>query len=194
MDSATRERIETEKFNCLCAEHLHVRALQALDRKITLVDAAALIVPVLYFPARYLGKGTLYSPKVELGWELTAAFLIGLTIWKFVDRWQERFNNHGKLLGENITLKRQAVDLLNDGDATPESAQAFLALAARTERDDRGLLRIISPRERQDAYREALKESGGTHVSCPICHSSPWNFKRGSCQLCGNIPASQKVN
>src|SRR5208337_1224615 len=129
LDATTRARIEQERFNCLCAEHLHARALRSLDRKINFVDAAALIVPVLYFPARYWSKGTPYSLYIELAWEFTAACLIALAIWKFVARWQERFKNHGRLLGENIALKRQAMNLLNDDRVTLESAQSFLVLA-----------------------------------------------------------------
>ena len=194
LDSTTRARIEQERLNCLCAENLHTKALRTLDRKINFVDAAALIVPVLYFPARYWSKGTPYSRCIEIAWEFTAACLIALAIWKFVARWQEKFKNHGKLLGENIALKRQAVDLLNDDKAIPESAHSFLALAARSEREDRELLLTIKSEDKQDAYREALKELGDASITCPNCHSSPWKFKRGSCQMCGNIPAVEQTS
>jgi mobilome CxxCx(11)CxxC protein len=194
LDATTRARIEQERLNCLCAVYLHTQALRTLDWKITLVDAAALIVPVLYFPARYWSKDTPYSDSIELAWEFTAACLIALTIWKFVARWQERFKNHGRLLGENIALKRQAVDLLTDDRATIETAQSFLALAERSETADRELLLEPKKKEQQYAYRQALKELGGTSVVCPLCNSSPWKFISGSCDTCGNTPAAIKSN
>src|SRR5579863_6844197 len=141
LDTKTRERVEEERFKCMCAQRLHVRALEKLNNKILFVDALALIVPVLYFPFRYITKGTIYNFQVEAIWEILAGCLIGFTIWKFLAGWQERFRSHGKLLGENVALVRQAVDILNDATATPESAQAFLALTGRSEAADLELLR-----------------------------------------------------
>jgi mobilome CxxCx(11)CxxC protein len=190
LDAKTRERIEEERFKCLCAEYLHINALEKLNKKIRLVDALALIVPVLYFPLRYFSKDTDYASCVEVTWEIFAACLIAAAIWKFVAGWQEQFKNHGKLLGENIALVRQAVDLLNDDRATLESAQSFLALAGKSETADRESLLKPKDEERQSAYRDALKECGGSSVACPICGSSPWKFAKGSCQACGNTPKS----
>jgi mobilome CxxCx(11)CxxC protein len=192
LDSSTRERIEQEQLNCLCAKHLHVRALEKLNRQIRSVDALALIVPVLYFPLRYLSKGTTYSFRIEAAWEILAACLIAAAILKFVMQWQERFKNHGRLLGENISLARQASSLLDDNTATPESAGFFLDLAGKAETADRELIGEPRKKNKQFAYREALKEQGGASALCGACHSSPWNFIQGSCEACGNTPARRK--
>lgn len=191
LDANTRTRVEDERFNCLCAQRLHVRALEKLNNKILAVDALALIVPVVYFPIRYLTKGTRYEFPIGAIWEILAACLIGVTIWKFVAGWQERFRNHGRLLGENVALVRQAIDLLADPSATAESAGPFLALAGKSEQEDLELLRRPKASERQYAYREALKELGGTTATCPVCRSSPWRFIQGSCDACGNSPKTQ---
>jgi mobilome CxxCx(11)CxxC protein len=194
LDAKTRQRIEEERFKCLCAEYLHIRSLKKLNNKIRLVDALALIVPVLYFPFRYFSKDTSYAFGVEVIWEFFAACLIAAAIWKFVAGWQDRFKNHGKLLGENIALVRQAVDLLNDERATLDSAQSFLALAEKSEMADRELLLQPKPSERQDAYREALRELGGAHATCPVCSASAWKFTKGSCEACGNTPRANATN
>lgn len=191
LEPQTRARIEQERFNCLTAKYLHVEALRNLNKKILTVDALALIVPVLYFPVRYLGKGKCYAPYLEGTWEVLAATLLAMTIFKFVARWQERFNNHGKMLGENIALVKQADDLLIDDSATSESSKSFLVLAVRSEQADSELLGKPQPSEKQAAYRETLKEVGGSLVTCPVCRSSPWKFKQGSCQACGNVPVNE---
>lgn len=192
LDQKVRDRIEQERINCLCAEFLHIASLEKLGFRILLVDALALIVPVLYFPLRYFSKDTTYSMAVEVSWEFLAACLIGAAIWKFVAGWQERYKNHGRLMGENVALVRQAVDLLNDENSTPQSAQGFLALAERSEKADRELLGTPMDKERQPAYRQALKEVGPVSVICPVCNSSPWRFTAGSCQLCGNTPTGSQ--
>lgn len=191
LDPGTRERIEQERFNCLTAKVLHIDALRKLNHKILAVDALAVIVPVLYFPVRYLGKDSWNAAAYFEGiWEFLAASLLAATIFKFVAKWQDRLNNHGKLLGENIALVNQAADLLNDVGTTSASSKSFLALAERCTQADSELLGQPKPSKKQAAYREAMKEVGGPSVICPVCHSSPWKFREGSCQACGNTPTN----
>jgi mobilome CxxCx(11)CxxC protein len=193
LDDKTRARVEQERLNCLSAEHLHIATLRKLKNKILVVDALALSVPIVYFPFRLLFKDTTYARGIEATWEILAACLIAATVVKFLAGWQERFQKHGRLLGENIALKRQAIDLLNDDRASSESAQSFLALAAKSEAADRESLLKPKETEQQYAYREALKEWGGVSVVCPICKASPWRFMKGSCQACGNNPETAGV-
>ena len=188
LDAKTRERLEQERFNCLSAEHLHIAALRKLKNRILFVDALAIGVPIVYFPFRLLFKDTEYAFRIEAAWEILAACLIAATVVKLLAGWQERFQKHGRMLGENIALKRQAIDLLNDERTTSESAQSFLALAEKSEVADRESLLKPKEKERQYAYREALKEWGGESVVCPICKTSPWKFVDGWCQACGNKP------
>ncbi len=201
LDDAAKGTIDQERVNCLCTKHLHAAALRALRTKIFAVDVAALIIPVIYFPLRYLSKGTLHATVVEAVWEILAGLLIAAGIWKFTAGWQKDFERHGKAMGENIALARQAQALLNDPAATQASAQPFLVLAQRSETEDRELLLKPNAKQRQPAYREALKEHSGTGALCPICGSSPWNFTKlrwwesaqNRCQTCGNARAAQQV-
>jgi mobilome CxxCx(11)CxxC protein len=188
LDPKTRGRLEQERLDCLSAEHLHIAALRKLRSKILFVDVLAIGVPITYFPFRLLFKDTQYALGIERAWEILAGCLITATVVKFLLGWQERFQKHGRMLGENIALKRQAIDLLNDDRTTSESAQSFLALAAKSEAADRESLLKPDIKEKQYAYREALKEWGGAAVVCPICNGSPWKFVKGSCQTCGNKP------
>jgi mobilome CxxCx(11)CxxC protein len=110
-----------------------------------------------------------------------------------VYRWQERAQEHSKLLGENISLAGQADNLLSElSNLSSESARLFLVLAQRSEKEDRAALGEPSASDKQFAYREALKEfqPGNVSVVCPRCNSSPWSFTPGPCQLCGNTPSN----
>jgi mobilome CxxCx(11)CxxC protein len=158
------------------------------------VDILAFGVPFLYLTLRLIFKGTIHEKAAEISWDVVAALLFILAILKLVLRWQERAQEHSRLLGENITLVGLADNLLlNQSTATAETIRYFNLLTERSEREDRESLGEVSPKDKQFAYREGLKESepGNTAIVCPVCKSSPYQFTPGSCQVCGNTPRVQ---
>lgn len=186
IDEQTADRITQKKLNFICATKLHVRQLAWLQKWNTRVDLAAIVVPLIYFVFRYLAKGTAASPYVETLWEILAVLLIAFVVCKIVMHWQEDAEKHSRLLGENISLVRQADNLLVSGRTTlSDGVQLFFALAEKTDIADTELLGQPSEKDRQFAYREGLKEM---NIACVHCHTSPWDFISGSCQACGNTP------
>jgi mobilome CxxCx(11)CxxC protein len=190
IDAQTLSKITQKKFDSLCAKHLHVKRLSKLHGLSRLVDWLAVAVPAIYFAIRFSAKGTEYGPLAEHVWEGLAGLLIALAALKIAYGWQDRAEKHSKLLGENIALVGQADYLATDQNTSAESARLFLVLAERSETADREALGQPAEKARQFAYREALKECQPDAV-CPACNSSPWKFKIGSCQLCGNTPTPQ---
>ncbi len=188
IDDTTLSTIRQKRFDSLAAKHLHVKRRTRLNWWNRLVDLLALAVPVSYFVVRYLSKGTEWQWIADGVWEIVAAALLVLVIIKINYRWEERAQLHSKLLGENISLVRQADGLLTGTDISP-SVQMFLSLADRSEKEDRDALGEPRDKDQQFAYCTALKEYGGITVLCPVCQSSPWKFTPGSCQLCGNTPS-----
>jgi len=189
MDDAIVKIINQKKLDCLGTKHLHVRSLAKLNRWNRRVDILAIAVPILYSVPRLIFKGTGYAVPVEYGWEGIAAILVVVVLLKIGLRWEENAQIHSKLLGENISLVRQADDLLLMGTVgIPESVQLFLRLAEKSESADREAIGEPSQKDKQFAYREGLKEFGGISATCPICRASPWKFVAGSCQACGNKP------
>jgi mobilome CxxCx(11)CxxC protein len=195
IDDATIGTIRQKRFDSLAAKHLHVKRRDRLNWWSRLADFLALGVPISYFAFRLIARGTSWQWLAEISWEILATALLVLVALKMNYRWEETAQIHSKLLGENISLARQADGLLTGADVSP-SVQLFLSLADRSEKEDRDSLGEPQEKDQQFAYRKALKESGGTTVVCPICHLSPWRFARaypwkfarGSCQLCGNKP------
>lgn len=188
------EIINQKKMDALAAKYLHAKRLASLSRLNVLVDYLTIGITVLYFPVRYLAKGTPNGSFVEHTWEFLAAILLAFTIFKIVYRWQERAEKHSKLIGENISLASQAdYFLTNANNVTQENTHLFLLLADNVEKTDREILGTLKNEERKYAYREALKEiyPSSVEAKCPVCKQSPWQYKPGSCQLCGNTPASE---
>lgn len=188
----TIKAIYQKRMDALATKHLHEYRLLYLSRLNLIVDFLAIGVPVLYFPIRYLAKGTPISIRTEVMWEILAAILLASAIAKIIWKWQDRAVQHSKLLGENITLASQAEHLLNNSNSSSSSsAQWFFLVADNLEKVDRESLGRIDDKDRKLAYREALKEfSPGSTTVCPECGASPWQYKPGSCQVCGNTPVN----
>jgi mobilome CxxCx(11)CxxC protein len=142
-----------------------------LNKLNRLVDFFAIGVPLLYLPVRFLAKDTVVGFGVERTWEVLAGALLVLTFLKINQRWQERAEEHSRLLGENIAIAGQADNLLRDIEhVSGEAASLFFLLAQRSEAADRNALGEPSTAERQRAYREGLKEA---QWDCPKCTASP---------------------
>jgi mobilome CxxCx(11)CxxC protein len=187
--------IHQKRMDALSTKHLHEFRLASLSRKNLAVDLLAIGVPVLYFPIRYLAKGTIYGAYIEALWELLAGVLAFCVVLKMVYKWQERAVQHSKLRDENISLASQAERLLQKTKSNlADESNGFMLLADKLEKDDREAFGgRIEKKERQRAYREALKEfSPASTTPCPECGASPLHYKPGSCQLCGNTPITGK--
>jgi mobilome CxxCx(11)CxxC protein len=189
------ETIHQKKMDALAAKHLHQDEIAHLDKWGKLVDYLPLATVIVYLPIRFLAKNTGYSNFIESFWEIAAAILSAASLAKIVYV-QGRLENHSKLRDENISLVNQAENLLRQPEAiTPASLELFFGIVAKTEKDDRNALRKIPEKQRQTAYREALKEivPNSVTTTCPRCGASPWEFKSGSCQLCGGTPIPATV-
>lgn len=182
------DQVRQKKIDSLAAKHLHQKSLHKLNERNQRIDFIALAVPLLYFVIRFLVKGTKNAEWAEPLWEFLAASLLVLTFAKINFKWQEKAQEHSKLMGENISVVGLADSLLTDAESIGQNFRLFSLLAEKSEKDDRILLGQPSDAERCAAYREALKEFAGAAATCPICKASPWKFQPGSCQACGNRP------
>lgn len=190
------ERVTQEKMNALTARVIHERRLTSLRRRILSLDILALVVPVSYFPIRFAAKGTSVAPYAEGIWFVLAALLVVLALLKLLFRIQDRAERHGRLIGENISLITHADRLLSRSTSpTRAEMEFFLYLADSIQKQDRDLLHDASMSEKQEAYRQALKEiTPDGKARCPVCGASPWAFSPGSCQACGNTPAISQAD
>lgn len=185
------ETIKQKKLDSLAVKHLHVKRLTKLGRLIQAIDLLGFAVPILYIPVRFIAKGTNNEFLAEGIWSFLAAILMVLALAKLAFQWQRNFQRHSELLGENISLIGQADRLLAEPEKlTTERIELFLMMAGKSEKDDRFILGEPSMADKQFAYREALKEisPGDINITCPVCKASPYKFRPGLCQTCGNTP------
>jgi mobilome CxxCx(11)CxxC protein len=188
-------QIEQRKTDCLAAKGIHTHLIAILKRRNKWADFLALAVPIAYFVVRYLLKETWAHPAIEVLWEISAGVLLLVTLWRVIDRWQERLNEHATLLTENMSLVRQADYLLaNFQSASVDSVHQFRQEADRVDAADAVLIGVLPITERQKFYLQAIKEFGGPDRVCGVCHASPWHFQPGSCEACGNTPVTVPTN
>lgn len=182
------DQIEQKKTDSLAAKAVHKKRIQRLKLWIRRTDFLALAVPIAYFVLRYLLKTTWAHGPVEVVWEISAGVLLIVTTFRIVYKWQENLDEHGALIAENIAVVRQADYLLSHREsASADNVRHFFAESDRVDVQDAKLLGELAERERQETYRQAIKEWGADRV-CRLCGASPWDFQPGSCQACGNTP------
>jgi mobilome CxxCx(11)CxxC protein len=187
------QQIRQAKMNALSAKHLHEKRLRPMSRLALAVDILAVAVPVLYWPVRYFFRGTAFELPAEIVWELLAGILAALAALKLGFQWQERFAKHARQRAANLVVVREADALLAKvSTAGLKDVEWFLKLVSREDETDGELLAGISAEEKMEANRAALKEfNPGKITLCLNCNASPWEFKAGSCQMCGGTPVSK---
>ncbi len=191
-----KERLRQIKFDSITTRNLHNRKIKYLNVIYKVITYLTVILPILYFIIV-----SLYSDaKIDSTLTIVGIILTGLLLILSI-----------YALGEGIFEKRQSHIIsiknynfiINSCDEILQSCKKeelnkkkrkrldwFLRYTNEISNQDSELLGIISEKDRKFAYREALKEydPNNTEVICPICHSSPWNYKKGSCIACGNTP------
>jgi mobilome CxxCx(11)CxxC protein len=192
LSAADQRDLRQARLDSLAAKHLYNRRIGVLRRAGTVVDLLAIAVPLLYLPVRYLTKGQPLHAPLEVGWELLGAALLVAAVVKVIYRWPDRAEEQAVARGENMRIadELQALVVSTGGPADQVRLEVVRSRIGQQNQDDQRLLEELRPPERRRAYREALKEltPGDSTVVCPICGASPWRFRPGDCDACGNTP------
>jgi mobilome CxxCx(11)CxxC protein len=181
------EWIQQKKYDSLSAKYTYSKRLARLRSYNFAVDTLAVVVPGIYLTVRYLAKGTETAALIDGLGEVLSCILLAMVLIKLGLKWQDKADQHQRLMSDNIKIVSMA-DTLLIAAADDSKMPLFQFLVQKSEEEDLAALGNISEPERQLSYRLALREAGGINAKCPRCHASPWQFKKGTCQLCGNTP------
>lgn len=193
MTPETIGRVSQAKMDALCAKNIHTSRLGSLKKKLWCVDVLSLVIPIIGFGILALTKDAT-RPMIATSASVASICLLVLAAIKRVGQWEEETRRHTRHITENLLLKEESAALLADQNADDGRGLAFLRLAEGIERADAQQLGVVSQKEQQTAFREALKEIDPSNPSpaCPGCGANPWHYMRGTCQMCGNTPAMRK--
>jgi mobilome CxxCx(11)CxxC protein len=188
LDAHRREQIETVKVSALCSKVLHTRRLPSMRKLNALIDYLGLGVPIVLFVMTII---VLRTHVPELAFVIVADVLTGLillvAILKLSLGWQQRLEQHVKLLSANIDIVRDAEGLIARANtASAEAADQFLRKADEIDKEDIAIFGEPAETDRQELYRLALRQ----HPKYAVCRcgASPWDFHAGPCQICGGTP------
>jgi mobilome CxxCx(11)CxxC protein len=180
-----QNKIEQTKLNATSAKILHRKGLNRLEKLNITFLFVTLIVPLFFIVAQYVTKGTEYENimnNVSFGMSL---LLLAITILSIILKITDKITTHKIGMKNNIFVSNECDSVAN----LPTNEQEwFFRYVSEIDNNDIETFAGISPEEKKDTYREALKEiEPGNHlITCPVCDSSPWKYKKGDCQLCGN--------
>ncbi len=187
------QQIRQIRLNALSAKYIHTKEISRWKRYNLAIDILTLIVPILLliFPILQIdrvGGSSLYAISGVL-----SVLLLTLAVLKLIISIPDKIEKHQRLLTKNITVAHEAQNILLQSSALADPHWLYQQAQA-LETEDQEMIGNVGKKLVREAYRESLKELnvGNSSVVCPVCKASPWNYKKGDCEACGNTPANNK--
>lgn len=181
------KRILQIRTDALVAECLYTKKLKRLGFLSITITALTVIVPIFLTTSLLIAKGTTYEAIMNLVSIVFSATLLSLSILALLLKMEQKRENYviGRRL--NIDVGNDALELLEKDDS---ELSWFYKYISKQDSFDLENLGDVSEKERKKAYLYSLKKllPGRSDTICPICNASPFIFKDGSCQVCGNTP------
>jgi mobilome CxxCx(11)CxxC protein len=185
MTEPTRAAVFQARMDELAGKYAHQKLVRFPRVSTRLAEILCIAIPIAYYAPKsmvdkYLGG--------EGAAAILAVILLLISIIRQVSRWDDNLVSHRVLMAKAHRAANRALEILNDPNVTEEEAQEFLRSSADQSIEEIALFEQITPKIKQYAYREALKQiipSKIDHAICANCSNSVWNFKKGNCQLCG---------
>ena len=180
-------KINQIKLNAISAKNLHRRGIWKYERINNTILVLTIVVPIVFIIALYVSKGTVYENEVNTISFALSITLIAVSVLSLIWKINDKITIHKLGMKNNIYIANECDNLsnLNQGEL-----RWFLRYVSEMDNNDNDVFTNISDKTRKNVYREALKELSPSDISitCPACNSSPWKYKEGNCQLCGNTP------
>lgn len=181
------QRILQVRTDALVAECLYTKKLKRLGFLSITITALTIIVPIFLTASLLIAKGTTYEPMMNVVSIVLSATLLSLSILALLLRIEQKRESYviGRRL--NVDVSNDALELLEKEES---ELSWFYKYISKQDSFDLENLGDVSEKERKKAYLYSLKKllPGRSDTVCPICNASPFVFKKGSCQVCGNTP------
>ncbi|MBT0385553.1 mobilome CxxCx(11)CxxC protein [Morganella morganii] len=184
------QRVLQIRTNALVAEYLYTDKLKKIGYLSFAINCLTILVPVLFSSAALLAKGTSLESWMNIVSVILSAILVSLSILSLIFRVDQKRENC--LIGRRLSIdvSSDALDLLDKNNSELEWFYKYNAKMDSTDLENIG---EISKRKQQQAYIYSLKKlfPGHSDTICSVCGASPFIFKKGSCQTCGNTPKGE---
>ncbi|OFY26901.1 MAG: hypothetical protein A2275_02025 [Bacteroidetes bacterium RIFOXYA12_FULL_35_11] len=178
-------KIQQTKLNALSAKNLHRKGKWKYDFLNGSILFLTIIVPLLFIIAQYISKGTNIENIINIISFILSIFLICIAALSLMLKVNDKITTHKVGIKNNLYVSNECDNLLSLSET---ELQWFFRYVTEIDQQDNDTFARICEKTRRKMYREALKEfsPGDYSITCPLCDSSPWKYKKGDCQLCGN--------
>ena len=181
-----QEKLKQTKLNAISATILHRSEKNRYEKLNKVFLSLTLIVPLFFIIAQYVTKSSEYEPLMNLVSFALSIILIALSIGALILKINDKIVLHKMGIKNNIFITHECDRIT---ELSEQELNWFFRYVNEIDSKDAEVFSEIDDSKRKEIYRQALKEldPGNPHITCPVCHSSPWEYKKGDCQLCGNI-------
>lgn len=178
-------KIQQTKLNAISAKNLHRKSKWKYESINGIVLFLTIIVPVLFIIAQYVSKGTESENLINTISFILSITLIAISIYSMIIKVGDKITTHKMGIKNNLYIANECDNLSSLGE---EELKWFFRYVTEIDNQDNDTFSKVSDNTKRKTYREALKEfnPGDYTITCPVCNSSPWKYKKGDCQLCGN--------
>lgn len=180
------EKLLQTKLNAISAKLLHRKKKGEFESLNNFITVLTIIVPIAFLSAQFVFKGSQVEDIVNTISYVLSVILIIVAVTSLIYKVSEKILIHKLGLKENIYIINECDNLSNKTD---KELEWFYRYISQIDNADNDTFSNIKDKTKRKIYREALKEllPGDISITCPNCKSSPWNYKKGDCQLCGNV-------
>lgn len=184
------DRLTQTRLNALVAKYLYRQKLRIVRGFDMAVTAATVLVPILFITAQWVAKGTTAEGTMNLIAFIGSALLICLAVLSLILGINKKLEQYSNGLAENIRIAEEGLTM--SAGLAAQNQEWFYRYIASRDTKDAELLASTRTVARQSAYRNALRElTPAAITNCPVCGASPWKYKKGDCEACGNSNKEQ---
>lgn len=179
------DKLKQTKLNAISAKLLHRRNIAKYEFINNVILILTIVVPLIFIIAQYVTVGTEYQSLINILSFILSVSLISVSVLALIYRVNDKIFIHKNGLKNNIYIINECDSLIH---SKPDNLEWFFKYVAEMDNQDNDTFPKVNEKTRKKIYRDALKEfePGNVLITCPVCKSSPWKYKPGDCQLCGN--------
>nr|WP_315256848.1 mobilome CxxCx(11)CxxC protein [uncultured Duganella sp.] len=183
------ERLGQIRTDALAAEYIYTKKLGTIEVISIISNCLTILVPILFFSALLISKGTQYEWVLNIISIVLSSVLLAIVVLALIFRLEQKKENY--LIGRrsNFYVANEVLKFINSNDV---ELSWFFNYVSEMDARDKENIGGVSLSLKQKAYRSSLERlvPGRNDAVCSFCNASPFNFKKGSCQVCGNTPAN----
>lgn len=181
------DKVVQIRTNALVAEYIYTRKLSNVRLLNVIIRSLTVIVPLLLITALFIAKSTQYEDVTNLAATIVSSVLLSLAIFSMIIQLDQKIESY--LIGRRLNIS-VAKDALKNIETKDNKLEWFYNYLAEMDSKDQENIGKVPKKLEMEAYRHSLKTlfPGETDTVCSICMASPFVYRKGSCQVCGNTP------